>query len=225
MLNYQDEAEAKRSKPGWKFPSEFRIQFNKILQPCRMVLKSCKMVQNVGYWRSHQWRNCTSLSEEANWKLQLGRQLMSGILIHCCKVAFIWLLMHGDSDGPREWRGEFFACRNLGSWIPTRPCSSPEDLFLLFNSHTLFIKIQECLHGRWEEIMVGKWPVCLMVVKLSTWLHFSHPHDCGGLDRKRSANVTVLKASSQNGDLVKYCELLGNDRHSPSIGPRIRMTP
>lgn len=117
MLNYQDEAEAKRSKPGWKFPSEFRIQFNKILQACRMVLKSCKMVQNVGYWRSHQWRNCTSLSEGANWKLQLGRQLMSGILIHCCKVAFIWLLMHGDSDGPREWRGGFFACRNLGSWI------------------------------------------------------------------------------------------------------------
>lgn len=73
--------------------------------------------------------------------------------------------------------------------------------------------------------MVGKWPVCLMVVKLSTWLHFSHPHDCGELDRKRSANVTVLKAPSQNGDLVKYCELLGNNRHSPSIGPLIRMTP
>lgn len=73
--------------------------------------------------------------------------------------------------------------------------------------------------------MVGKWLACLMVVKLSTWLHFSHPHDCCELDRKRSPNVTVLKASSQNGDLVKYCELLGNDRHSPSRGSRISMTP
>lgn len=78
----------------------------------------------------------------------------------------------------------------------------------------LHVEIQDCLGARWEEIEVGKWPVCLMVVKLSAWLHFSHHYDCCALDRKGSPNVTVLKVWVQNGDLGKHGELVGSDGHS-----------
>lgn len=91
MASCKVEDEGKLSKSDWKFPSECQIQFNKTLRASSMVMKSASRCQYVGYWRSHQRRNCISLSEETNWKLQLGRQLMSGILIHCCKVDFILL--------------------------------------------------------------------------------------------------------------------------------------